>query len=205
VSQGEVIDSSVMFSSERCHPSGRGGFRALVPSLRQVVWPEKFKTGHIDKYDGSNNPEEFIQVSHTVIEATGGDDQVKANYLPTVLFGATRSWLINLPDGSIYTWDQLCVMFIKNFQGTHEHPSTAETLKTIRQKHDESLRDYVKYFFNARNAIPYIQDIEIINVFHDGVSDINNVEEIEKAQDGSQSAHSHRHMYRGFRSLDSTS
>jgi hypothetical protein len=36
----------------------------------------------------------------------------------------------------------------------------------------------VKYFCNARNAIPYIQDIEIINTFCDGVSDIKNVEDI---------------------------
>jgi hypothetical protein len=36
----------------------------------------------------------------------------------------------------------------------------------------------VKHFCNARNAIPYIQDIEIINAFYDGVSDIKTVEEI---------------------------
>jgi hypothetical protein len=94
------------------------------------------------------------------------------------LSGTVRSWLINLPKGSIYTWDQLCVMFIGNFQGTYERPSTVETLKTIRKKHDESLRDYVKRFCNARNAILYIQDIEIINAFRDGVSDIKIVEEI---------------------------
>jgi hypothetical protein len=69
-------------------------------------------------------------------------------------------------------------MFIGNFQGTYERPSTAETLKTIKQKHDESLRDYVKRFCNARNGIPYIQDIEIINAFRDGVSDLKTVEEI---------------------------
>jgi hypothetical protein len=68
-------------------------------------------------------------------------------------------------------------MFIRNFQGTYERPSIAETLKTIRQKHDESLRDYVKYFCTTRNAIPYIQDIEIINAFHDRVSDIKTIEE----------------------------
>jgi hypothetical protein len=94
------------------------------------------------------------------------------------LSNATRSLLINLPDGSIYTWDQLCAMFIENFQGTYKHPSTAETLKTIRQKHDESLWDYVKCFYNTRNVIRYIQDIEIINAFRDGVSDIKTVEEI---------------------------
>jgi hypothetical protein len=79
-------------------PSGRGGFCALASSLRQVVWPEKFKPRHIDKYDSSSNPEEFIQVYHIVIEAAGGDNRVKANYLPTVLSDVAKSWLINLPE-----------------------------------------------------------------------------------------------------------
>jgi hypothetical protein len=52
-------------------------------------------------------------------------------------------------------------MFIGNFQC----PCTAETLKTIKQKHDEGLQDYVKYFCNARNTISNMQDIEIINAF----------------------------------------
>jgi hypothetical protein len=47
-------------------------------------------------------------------------------------------------------------MFIGNFQGTYEHPSTAETLKTIKQKHDESLHDYVKRFCNVKNGTPHI-------------------------------------------------
>jgi hypothetical protein len=36
----------------------------------------------------------------------------------------------------------------------------------------------VKHFYNVRNAIPYIQDIEIINAFQDEVSDIKTMEEI---------------------------
>jgi fructose 1,6-bisphosphatase len=36
----------------------------------------------------------------------------------------------------------------------------------------------MKYFWNAWNAIPYIQDIEIINAFCDEVRDIKTVEEI---------------------------
>jgi hypothetical protein len=69
-------------------------------------------------------------------------------------------------------------MFIENFYGMYERPSIAETLKAIRKKHDESLQDYVKHFCNARNDIPYIQEIEIINAFRDGVSNIKTVEEI---------------------------
>jgi hypothetical protein len=36
----------------------------------------------------------------------------------------------------------------------------------------------MKCFCNARNAITYIQDIKIINIFCDGVSDIKTVKEI---------------------------
>jgi hypothetical protein len=103
-----------------------------VEPLREVRWPAKFKAGHIDQYDSSSNPEEFIQIYQTVIEAAGGDDWVKVNFLHTTLSGAARSWLINLPEGSIHSWNQLCAMFIGNFQGTYEHPFTAETLKTIK-------------------------------------------------------------------------
>jgi hypothetical protein len=38
-------------------PVGKSGFRALTGPLRQVRWPDKFKTGNIDRYDGFNNPE----------------------------------------------------------------------------------------------------------------------------------------------------
>jgi hypothetical protein len=94
------------------------------------------------------------------------------------LSGVAGSWRINLLEGSFHSWDQLCAMFIGNVQGTYEHSSAAETLKTIKQKHDEGLHIYVKRFCIARNSIPHIQDIEIINAFHDGISDIKTVEEI---------------------------
>jgi hypothetical protein len=110
-----VKSGCYMLSARDVTPSRRGGFRALAAPLRQVVWPEKFKAGHIDKYDGFSNPKEFIQVYHMVIEAIVGDDWVKANYLPTALSDVARSWLINPPKGSIYTWDQLCTIFIRNF------------------------------------------------------------------------------------------
>jgi hypothetical protein len=76
----------------------RSGFCALAGSLGQVWWSDKFKTGNIDRYDGSSNPEKFIQVYQTVIEAAGGDDRVKAKFLPTALTGAAKSWLINLSE-----------------------------------------------------------------------------------------------------------
>jgi hypothetical protein len=94
---------------------GKSGFCAMAGPLKQDRCPDKFKTGNINQYDSSSNPEEFIQVYQTIIEAVEGDDQVKANFLPTTLTSVARSWLINLPEGSITSWDHLCAMFIRNF------------------------------------------------------------------------------------------
>jgi hypothetical protein len=94
---------------------GRSRICALAGPHRQVQWPGKFKTSNIDWYDGSSNPKEFIQVYQTLIEAAGRDDRAKGNFLPTVLTGTVRSWLINFPEGSVTLWDQLCAMFIGNF------------------------------------------------------------------------------------------
>jgi hypothetical protein len=70
---------------------GKIGFRALARPLRQVQWPDKFKTGNINRYDSSSNPEEFIQGYQTIVEAVGGDDRVKTNFLPMTLTGAASS------------------------------------------------------------------------------------------------------------------
>jgi hypothetical protein len=41
-------------------PTWRSGFCALAGPLREVRCPTMFKVGHIDRYDASSNPEEFI-------------------------------------------------------------------------------------------------------------------------------------------------
>jgi hypothetical protein len=46
-----------------------------------VIWPYKFHPGPIEKYDGTTNLKEWIQIYEMVIEAASGDDYVKANFL----------------------------------------------------------------------------------------------------------------------------
>jgi hypothetical protein len=61
-----------------------------------------------EKYDGTINPVEFLQIYTTSILATGGNEAVMANYFPLALTGMAQSWLMNLPPGSLYYWEELC-------------------------------------------------------------------------------------------------
>nr|AAT81752.1 Reverse transcriptase (RNA-dependent DNA polymerase) domain containing protein [Oryza sativa Japonica Group]ABF97409.1 retrotransposon protein, putative, unclassified [Oryza sativa Japonica Group] len=103
-------------------PVGGVGCRAFVASLRNVRWPPRFRPTIAEKYDGSVNPAEFLQVYTTGIEAAGGDDRVMANFFPMALKGQARGWLMNLPPASVHSWEDLCQQFTMNFQGTYPRP-----------------------------------------------------------------------------------
>ena len=63
-------------------------YSAFAHRLCQVIWPDKFRPRPIEKYNGTTNPKEWIQIYEMVIKAASGDDYVKANFLPTVLQGS---------------------------------------------------------------------------------------------------------------------
>ena len=94
-------------------------------------WPEKFRLAPIEKYDGSANPDEFIQIYTTVVEAAGGTPKVMANYFPTALTGSTRSLLMNLPTASICSCEDLYDQFVANFQGTSARPREEDDLYQV--------------------------------------------------------------------------
>jgi hypothetical protein len=61
------------------------GIKAYSQDLKRVCWPVNFKTSGVEKYDGSTNPTEWLEVYQLTIEATGGDLYVMANYLSICL------------------------------------------------------------------------------------------------------------------------
>jgi hypothetical protein len=71
-------------------PSGGAGCKAFVASVRNVRWPLKFHPNLTEKYDGSVNLSDFLQIYTTITEAAGGDDRVMANYFPMALKGQAR-------------------------------------------------------------------------------------------------------------------
>jgi hypothetical protein len=91
------------------------GCTALADHLRTASWPPKFRPHLPEKYDGTTNPSEFLQVYITAITAAGGNTAVMATYFHVALSGPVRTWLMNLTLGSVYSWEELCARFVANF------------------------------------------------------------------------------------------
>jgi hypothetical protein len=81
------------------------GCTALADHLRAVAWPSKFRPHLPEKYNGSTNPSEFLQVYITAITTAGGNDAVMASYFHVALTGPARTWLMNLTPRSIKSWE----------------------------------------------------------------------------------------------------
>jgi hypothetical protein len=79
------------------------GCVALTDHLRAASSPPKFQPHLPEKYDGTSNPSEFLQVYVTAITAASGNTAVMATYFHVALSGPARTWLMNLVSGSVYS------------------------------------------------------------------------------------------------------
>ena len=115
------------------------GCRAFTPELRSVAWPGKFKPDLPPRYDDTSDPAEFLPLYEPSIEVANGDEKVMANWFPMALKDDARSWLLNLPPGSISSWDEMRDRFITNFQGTRNRCPAAGDLHRVKQQPGETL------------------------------------------------------------------
>jgi hypothetical protein len=55
-----------------------------------------------------------------------------ANYFPVALTGMARSWLMNLPEGTLHSWSELCHQFTANFESAYAQPGNETDLHAIQ-------------------------------------------------------------------------
>jgi hypothetical protein len=145
---------------------------AFTDDLRRVTWPCKFRLGITFKYDGTTNPQEFLQVYTTAMEiAEGGHTHVLANWFPLALKVPASDWLLRLPRGSVRSWAHLCEQFINAFQGGYKRPGTLNDLLALSQRPKEMLRSFMQRFCQLAHGVVNTSDGKIIAAFIAGVRD----------------------------------
>jgi hypothetical protein len=151
---------------------------ALAPHLRMVVSPHKFWPQLSEKYDGTVNPAEFLQIYSTSILAAGENETIMANYFPIALTETTQSWLMNLPEGTLDSWSELCHQFMINFESTYARSDNETDLRVTQQRPGESLRSFIQRFSQVHNVIPHISNAYVVVAFRQGVRDEKMLEKL---------------------------
>jgi hypothetical protein len=79
------------------------------------------------------------------------------------------TWLESLEKYSIDKWDQLKDQFTSNFAGAMGCSGTLMDLAMVKQEQGETLRKYMRRFFDKRATVVDVTDKEVIDLFQDGL------------------------------------
>jgi hypothetical protein len=145
------------------------GFPAFSPRLRNLLLPDKFKPLGITKYDAKQDPIQWLWCYALSIENPGGNNDTKCLYFPFCLDQAPLTWLESLDKHSIDKWDQLKEQFTSNFAGAMGRLGTRMDLAMVKKEQGETLRKYMRRFFEKRATVVDVTNKEVNDLFQDGL------------------------------------
>jgi hypothetical protein len=90
-------------------------------------------------------------------------------YFPFSPDQAPLTWLQSLDKYSIDKWDQLKDQFASNFAGAMGCSSTRMELAMVKQEQSETLRKYMRRFFDKCATVVDVTNKEVIDLFQDGL------------------------------------
>ena len=93
-------------------------FPAFSQNNSYTEYPPEFKPSNLSnlqKYDGKQDPHQWLRIYSTAIEVAGGTNSTKVIYFPMALESAPQNWLESLKPDSIHAWIDLKAVFIDNF------------------------------------------------------------------------------------------
>ncbi|KAK1613789.1 hypothetical protein QYE76_019306 [Lolium multiflorum] len=111
------------------------------------------------KYDGTAKPEDWLLDYSTAVGIARGNKRWAVRYSPLMLLGSARTWLNNLPAGSINDWLDFEEAFISNFTGTYHRSGRPRQLEMCKQEPDETDRAYLTRWCEMRNSCEGVHEI----------------------------------------------
>jgi hypothetical protein len=88
------------------------------PQTSPIVPTQGLQSSWHPKYDGKQDPCQWIRCYSVTIKVSSGSNSTKALYFPVALESTPLTWLESLKPNSIDSWDHLKRAFIDNFQGS---------------------------------------------------------------------------------------
>ncbi|KAH7862454.1 hypothetical protein Vadar_005027 [Vaccinium darrowii] len=125
----------------------------LAHWIRTEKTPSRVKHSAFIPYETSTDPVAHIQHYQQAMFMHERDDALLCKMFPSSLGKVALSWYHKLPDGSILCWAQLAEEFTARFLTSRTAPKTFDALTSMRQKDDETLRQYSKRYWETFNEI----------------------------------------------------
>src|SRR3954471_930392 len=86
-----------------------------------------------------------------------------------MLEGLAWTWLNQLLPRSIWVWEDLIRVFVKNFKGTYKRPGGLTELELCVQGNTESTRYYIQRWITLHNSVEGVSEFQAVHAFKQGV------------------------------------
>jgi hypothetical protein len=137
--------------------------------VKAYPMPEKFKMLQIEKYDGSEDPQDHLKAFRELLILHGTLDEIACRAFPLTLKGVAKDWFTGLPPKSVGTFKELGRLFLTQFLATRKRKNNATCLLTMRQGKEESLKDFMLRFNKEKLEVDSPDDKIILNALMQGV------------------------------------
>ncbi|XP_062162024.1 uncharacterized protein LOC133869068 [Alnus glutinosa] len=130
---------------------------------------EKFKIPAIQTYTGVEDPIEHLDNYKMHMDLQGTPQELACRAFPLTLSCSTRDWFQKLPPGSITSFEDLGRKFITQFLVWCKRKKPFGQLMAMRQKGDESLKDYVIQFNQAKLMVDNLTEEMVYAALYQGL------------------------------------
>jgi len=138
--------------------------------IRSTPIPPHFRIAQgVEKYRGDAKPQMWLDDYRIAVQIGGGGDEIAMMHLPLMLEGSARTWLNQLPPNSIWIWEDLVRVFVKNFEGTYKRPGGLTELQLCTQGPAEPTREYIQRWITLHNSVEGVSEFQAIHAFKQGV------------------------------------
>ncbi|GKB66479.1 gag protein, partial [Tanacetum coccineum] len=115
--------------------------------IRDYDMPDGLKVPtNLKTYDGTTDPDDHLTIFMGTMDVHKLPEPAWCHFLHITLSGAARFWYDNLSPGCINSFHELKDKFRANFLQQRRFQKTQAEILGIRQRSDESLRDYLQRF-----------------------------------------------------------
>ncbi|XP_059284792.1 uncharacterized protein LOC132038085 [Lycium ferocissimum] len=156
------------------------------PSAAPMKIPKRFRMPDIPKYSGTTDPNEHVTAYTCAIKGNDlADDERESVLLKK--FGETLSkgamlWYHNLPEHSIDSFAMLADAFVKAHAGAIKVETRKSDLFNVKQRDDETLREFVDRFQMERMDLPPVTDDWAVQAFTQGLNSRSSITSMELKQ-----------------------
>src|SRR3954462_958619 len=164
------VDRARMYRHDLGRPRMATGPICFSERIRSTPIPPHFRIAQgVEKYRGDAKPQTWLDDYRIAVQIGGGGDEIAMMHLPLMLEGSARTWLNQLPPNSIWVWEDLVRVFVKNFEGTYKRPGGLIELQLCTQEPTEPTRDYIQRWIKLHNSVEGVPEFQAIHAFKQGV------------------------------------